>query len=160
MLKFVIFKINEENFGIGIEKVVEIQNTLELHSIPDMPEFMSGVMNLRGTLLPVIDLRKRFGMMPAGKRERVIVVRYEDEKIGLLVDEVEEILPLSPDQITPPSSVFRGIKAEYLSGLGKNGENVIIILNIDRVLSSEEKIKLLKSINMLEGKVAGNEKTA
>lgn len=155
MQKFTIFKIGNEIFGIGIERVVEILKAQKIFTIPGLPQFLSGVMTVRGNVVPVMDLRCRFGMKPSGNKERVIIVRYGKEKIGFLVDDIKEILSLSPDEIRNPPSIFKGFKTEYLTGLGKQGERIIILLNIDNLLTSEEKIRLTESIELLEEKGAG-----
>ena len=159
MRKFTIFKIGDELFGIGIERVVEILKVQKIFTIPGLPEFLSGVMSVRGNIVPVIDLRRRFGIKPSGNKERIIIVRYGQEKIGFLVDDIKEILSLSPEQIRTPPSIFKGFKTEYLTGLGKHGERIIILLNIDNLLTSEEKIILKESIGLLEEKGAGAGKT-
>jgi purine-binding chemotaxis protein CheW len=160
MQKFMIFKIGDETFGIGIERVVEILRIQKIFTIPGLPEFLSGVMSVRGNVVPIIDLRRRFGMKPLGKKERIIMVRYGKEKIGFLIDDVKEILSLSPEDIRIPPSIFKGFKTEYLTGLGKQGEGIIILLNIDSLLTSEEKIKLRESRELFEEKGAGISKAA
>jgi len=155
MQKFTIFKIGDEIFGIGIERVVEILKAQKIFTIPGLPEFLSGVMSVRGNIVPVIDLRRRFGIKPSGNKERIIIVRYGQEKISFLVDDIKEILSLSPEEIRTPPSIFKGFKTEYLTGLGKHGERIIILLNIDSLLTSEEMIMLKESIELLEEKGAG-----
>jgi purine-binding chemotaxis protein CheW len=155
MQKFTIFTIGDEIFGMGIERVVEILKIQRIFTIPGLPEFLSGVMSVRGNIVPVIDLRRRFGLKPSGKKERIIMVRYGKEKIGFLVDDIKEILSLSPEEIRTPPSIFKGFKTEYLTGLGKHAESIIILLNIDNLLTSEEKIQLKESIELLEEKGAG-----
>jgi len=155
MKKFTIFKIGDEIFGIGIDRVVEILKVQKIFTIPGLPEFLSGVMSVRGNIVPVIDLRRRFGIKPAGNKERIIIVRYGQEKISFLVDDIKEILSLTPEEIRTPPSIFKGFKTEYLTGLGKHGERIIILLNIDNLLTSEEKIILRESIGLLEEKGAG-----
>ena len=159
MPKYTIFKIGEEVFGIGIDRVVEILKSQKVFSIPGLPEFLSGVMSVRGYIVPVMDLRCRFGVQPAGGKERVIMVRYGKEKIGFLVDDIREILFLAPEEIRTPPSIFKGFRTEYLTGLGKHGEGIIILLNIDNLLTSDEKIRLRESMELLEEKGAGTGKT-
>jgi len=159
MHKFTIFKIGDEIFGIGIDRVVEILKVQKIFTIPGLPEFLSGVMSVRGNIVPVMDLRRRFGIKPAGNKERIIIVRYGQEKISFLVDDIKEILSLTPEEIRTPPSIFKGFKTEYLTGLGKHGERIIILLNIDNLLTSEEKIILRESIGLLEEKGAGAGKT-
>jgi len=155
MQKFTIFKIGDEIFGIGIDRVVEILKIQKIFTIPGLPEFLSGVMSVRGNIVPVMDLRRRFGIKPSGNKERIIIVRYGQEKISFLVDDIKEILSLSAEEIRTPPSIFKGFKTEYLTGLGRHDERIIILLNIDNLLTSEEKIILRESIGLLEEKSAG-----
>ena len=155
MQKFTIFKIGDEIFGIGIDRVVEILKIQKIFTIPGLPEFLSGVISVRGNIVPVMDLRRRFGIKPSGNKERIIIVRYGQEKISFLVDDIKEILSLSAEEIRTPPSIFKGFKTEYLTGLGKHDERIIILLNIDNLLTSEEKIILRESIGLLEEKSAG-----
>lgn len=159
-MKLTIFNISEETFGIDIARVLEILRVQKIFTIPGLPEFLSGVMSVRGAVIPVMDLRRRFGMKPAGRKERIILVRYDREKIGFLVDEIKEILVLHPDDIRPSPSIFKGFKTQYLSGIGKKDDRIILILNIDNLLTSEEKIWLQEATELLEEKSAGTGKTA
>jgi purine-binding chemotaxis protein CheW len=149
MRKFTVFAISGEIFGIAIERVVEIIRVQKVFSIPGLPGFLSGVMSVRGAVIPLIDLRRRFGTKPAGKKERIIIVRFEREKIGFLVDEVREILALSSEEITNPPSLFRGFRTEFITGLGKKDDTIIILLDVDNLLTSEEKIQLQESMEMM-----------
>ncbi|MBI5635090.1 MAG: purine-binding chemotaxis protein CheW [Nitrospirae bacterium] len=160
MSKFTIFNIGEDVFGVDIGRVLEILRVQKIFSIPGLPGFLTGVMSVRGAVIPVMDLRLRFGMKPAGKKERIILVRFGEEKIGFLVDEIREILLLNPEEIRPSPSIFKGFKTEYLTGLGKKGDQIIILLNIENLLTSEEKIWLKESKELLEDNSAGTGKTA
>lgn len=159
MQKFAIFQIAAEVFGITIDRVVEIIKVQKVFTIPGLPGFLSGVMNVRGLVVPLIDLRRRFGTEPSGRKERIIIVRFEQEKIGLLVDEIREIMSLAPEEMTRPPSIFKGFKTEYITGLGRKGDRIIILLNIDNLLTSEEKIILKESIGILGEGLAGTDKT-
>jgi purine-binding chemotaxis protein CheW len=149
-MKFAIFKLGEETFGIGITMVVEILNIQKIYSLPELPDFLSGVITVRGEVIPLLDLRRRFGIKSTEKKELIIVVRYDSEKIALLVDEIKEIITLAPEEITAPPAIFRGLKKKYLTGLGKKDERIVILLNIDYLLTSEEKIMLKDSEGILE----------
>lgn len=159
MQKFAVFRIAEEVFGITIDRVVEIIKVQKVFTIPGLPGFLSGVMNVRGQVVPLIDLRRRFGTESSGKKERVIIVRFDQEKIGFLVDEIREILSLVPEEMTRPPSIFKGFKTQYITALGRKGDSLIIILNIDNLLTSEEKIILKESIGILGEGLAGTDKT-
>lgn len=160
MAKYTIFNIGEDAFGIDIACVVEILKVQKIFSIPGLPSFLTGVMSVRGAVIPVMDLRLRFGMKPSGRKERIILVKFGREKIGFLVDEIREILMLNPEDIRPSPSIFKGFKTEYITGLGKKGERIIILLNVDNLLTSEEKIWLKESKVLLEDNSAGTGKTA
>lgn len=150
MNKFAVFRIAAEIFGIEIGRVVEIITPQEIFSIPGLPGFLAGVISVRGSVVPLIDLRKRFGTEPATRKERVIIVHFGREKAAFLVDEIKEILALSPEEITLPPALFKGFKTEYLDGIGRKDGRIIILLNVDNLLTSEEKIKLEESIEMIK----------
>lgn len=142
MGKIAVAGAGGEQFGIDINRVVEILKAQRVHVLPQLPAFLSGVVNVRGEVIPLLDLRKRFGISPSSTKERIVVIRSESEKVGLLVDGVREIVDLQPGEISEPPSMFRGLKTEYLTGIARKGENIIILLNIDTLLSSEEKIQM------------------
>jgi len=144
MEKYILFKVAGEGFGISIGQVVEIITSLKANPVPEVPEYISGVFTLRGDVIPLVDLRKRFGMTPVPRKERVIIIRSGKEKIGLLVDEVTEIKGFSEKELASTPGLMKGLKTEYLKGIARDGNGMAIILNIDRILSSEERI-LLKS---------------
>jgi len=149
-MKFAVFSIGQEDFGVEINKIVEILNTQKVYSLPELPDFLSGVITVRGEVIPLLDLRKRFDIQSSRTKELIILVRYDSEKIGLLVDEIKEILALNPEEITSPPAIFKGLKKKYLTGIGKRDDRIIILLNIDYLLSSEEKIMLKESEGTLE----------
>ncbi len=155
MSKFAVFTIAEEMFGVEIERVVEIIRGQKIFSLPGLPDFLSGVMSVRGGVIPIVDLRRRFGKKPSGKKERIIIARFGQEKIGLFVDGIKEIMSLTAEEITTPPSLFKGFSTEYLTGLGKKGGTIIILLNIDNLLTSEEKIMLKESMGLVEESGAG-----
>ena len=151
MKKFAVFKMGEEVFGVEIDRVVEILKTQKIFTLPELPDFLSGVITVRGEVIPLLDLRKRFGITSPHKKDRIILVRYDSEKIGLVVDKVEEIASLSTENIINPPSIFKGLKRKYLTGLGKKGEMIIILLNLNDLLTSEEKILLKESEEIFNG---------
>jgi len=151
MTKFAVFRMGDEVFGIEIERVVEILKPQKTHALPELPEFLSGVITVRGEVVPLLDLRRRFGIASTFKKARVMIVRYDNEKIGLVVDEVKEVTSLDKKDITHPPSIFKGLKKKYLTGLGKKGDMIIIILNLDDLLTSEEKIMLKESEGIFNG---------
>jgi len=154
MIKYAVFNIGEEEFGIDVRRIVEIINPQRIYKIPELPDFVSGVIDVRGEIIPIIDLRQRFGIQPS-QEGRIIVVLYDNNKIGLHVDEIKGIVTLSHAQIVSPPIIFKGLKRRYFSGLGKKDEGIIILLNIDEVLSSEEKIALKESEDIMQIKDVG-----
>jgi purine-binding chemotaxis protein CheW len=140
--KIAVINVGGEEFGLDIARVVEILRAQRIYHLPQLPSFFSGVINIRQDVIPLVDLRLRFGLSSSSRKERVVVVRLGSEKVGLLVDAVEEIITLQPGEESGPPSLVKGLKAEYLDGLAQKGERIIILLNIDSVLTSEEKLQI------------------
>jgi purine-binding chemotaxis protein CheW len=132
----------EEEFGIDIGKVVEILKAQRIYQLPQLPSFLSGVVNIRGEVIPLIDLRKRFGLRSDAAKERIIVIRSGGEKVGLLVDGVRDIVSLDPEEVVKPPGMFKGLRTEYMTGIGRRGDSIIVLLNLDTLLTSEERIQL------------------
>ncbi len=150
-----------EEFGIDIGRVVEILKVPRVYSLPHLPSFFSGVVNIRGEVIPLVDLRKRMGLVAAAPaKERVIVVRLDREKVGLLVDGVKEIIALEGGEIIKPHSMFKGLRTEYMRGIGRRGDSIIILLNLDTILTLEEKVELERAAKTLEVSGAGNEEAS
>jgi purine-binding chemotaxis protein CheW len=142
MRSFLIFRLGPEEFGIEIGNVVEIFSSQKIYEVPEMESYISGVINIRGEVVPLLDLRRRFGLKPAPKKERTVLVRTRAETLGLTVDEVKEILDFDDPEITKPPTIFKGLAAEFMVGLGKKEGRVIILLNLENILTREEIIKL------------------
>jgi purine-binding chemotaxis protein CheW len=112
-----------------------------------VPDFISGVITIRGEMIPIVDMRKRFGIKPEPGKERNVIVRSGKEKVGLLVDDVQEISDFKESEIMKPPIIFKGLKNKYMEGLGKSfsddqQERVVMLLNIEEVLTDDEKIQL------------------
>lgn len=146
MSKFAVFTISGEEFGLEIERIFEITKPQKITPLPNTPRFINGVINLRGTVIPLMDMRRRLNVEPSHHEERIIIAKMHGEKIGLLVDSVKEIVNIEKREIAPPSSIFKGLKPEYLNGIGKIGNRLIIILNLDSLLTAEE-IRLLGALS-------------
>ncbi|HHN65888.1 MAG TPA: purine-binding chemotaxis protein CheW [Nitrospirae bacterium] len=150
-MKHLVFTVKDEKFAIDIMRIVEILNPVDVHTIPDLPPFIDGVINLRGNIIPIINLRKRFDIDEPSEKARIIIIRFDNESVGLLVDSVVEIKELETEQISRPSRLFRGFRAEFIKGIANPGkEDVIIIMDIDKVLTTEEIVKLKESSKQLE----------
>lgn len=138
--KYLTFVLGGEEYGLEILKVREIIGLMEITSVPQTPVFIKGVINLRGKVIPVIDLRLKFGMEEAEPTEEtcIIVVDIGGAMIGILVDTVSEVLHVMTDQIEPPPSFGGSIDTGFILGMGKIKGKVKILLDIDRALSPEE----------------------
>ncbi len=134
--KYLSFRIGNEQYGIEIKHVTEIVGIQKITEVPDMPEYVKGVINLRGNVIPVVDIRLRFRMKAIEYDDRtcVIVVNVEESPIGLVVDAVREVISILPEQISPPPSVARGDISRYIKGMGRFENDVIILLAIDKLL--------------------------
>lgn len=139
-IQIVGLRIGRETFGIPIALVREIVRVPEITSVPNAPSYVEGVINLRGKIISVIDLRKRFGDpdLELTKKTRVVVVEIENRTVGLVVNSASEVLKLSPSDIEPPSSVFPDGEMDYVTGVGKLKDRLIILLELNKILKSGE----------------------
>ncbi len=151
--KYMTFKLADEEYGLEILKVREIIGLMDITRVPRTREFIRGVINLRGKVEPVVDLRLKFGMekIEATDQTVIIVVQYSFEgsefTMGILVDEVLEVLNISSEQIEPPPNFGTGaIDSDFILGVGKHDKRVIFLLDIDKVLTAEETGKLNKIV--------------
>lgn len=137
--KFLTFDLAEVGYGLEIRYVTEIIGIQKITDVPDMPSFIRGVINLRGKVIPVMDVRLRFNMpsRPYDERTCIIVVNLDGKSVGLVVDEVSEVLDIPAEEIEPAPNSRKG-KNRYIQGMGKVGEQVKILLDISRLLFDEE----------------------
>jgi len=142
--QLVIFELANEVYGVDIGRVQEIIRMTSITRLPRAPEFVEGVINLRGKVIPVVDLNKRFGLAQGErtKASRIVVVDVSDHTIGMVVDAVSEVLRVPANAIEPPSPVVTTIESDYIRGIAKVENRLIILLDLDKVLSWEEKKKL------------------
>jgi purine-binding chemotaxis protein CheW len=134
------FRIGNETYGVRIASVREIVRVPEITMVPNAPEVIEGVINLRGKIIPVMDLRKRFGSstVQPDKKNRILVVELENKLLGLIVSSASEVLKIPPSEIEPPASVFAESDASYVTGVGKLKGRLIILLDIARLLRQPE----------------------
>jgi Chemotaxis signal transduction protein len=137
--KFLTFALGAEEYGIEILNVREIICLMDITTVPQTPDYMKGVINLRGKVIPVIDLRLKFSMPEEVHTQEtcVIVVEVNNAQIGIIVDSVSEVLDIKSTAIEDAPSFGQGIDTDFIMGLGKTKEKIIILLDIDEVLSSE-----------------------
>lgn len=143
---FIVFVIGEKEFGVDVKQAREIIPTTELTVIPNSPDFLKGVLSLRGDIIPIIDLRKKLSLSGSSnnQNDKIIIVELDQNLIGMQVDDVREMMRISADKIAAPPRIVRGINSDYLSGVGKLEDRLLILLNLDKILSEEEIRKLDK----------------
>jgi purine-binding chemotaxis protein CheW len=152
--QLVIFKLGDEEFGVDILQVREIERLGQgITRVPKSPEFVEGVINLRGEIVPIVDLRKRFGLVlhSIGHESRIVIVEVANNQIGMMVDQVVEVLKVPISSIEMAPSITKGVDAYFLSGVAKIGERLIILLDLERALSADE----MKQINELQANSEG-----
>jgi purine-binding chemotaxis protein CheW len=139
--KVIVFALGQEEYGVEVEKVKTIERMQTLTRVPDAPEFIKGVINLRGVVTAVIDLRGRFGLLESEYTDssRIIIVSVGDIEVGLIVDSANDVIDIDSDLIDDPPEIVGGIKAKYLHGIAKVGDNrLLILLNLQEVLNKSE----------------------
>ena len=139
LLQLVGFHLSGEEYGIDILKVQEIIRMLPITRVPNAPKSVEGVINLRGKVIPVMNLRNKFSMedKQANKNTRIIVVNVGNKTLGVIVDSVSEVLRLSVDKVQPPPSVVTDNRSDYIKGIGKIGERLLILLDLDKIFAAE-----------------------
>jgi len=138
--KYLTFTVGSEDYGIDISHVTEIIGIQKITDVPDMPDYIKGVINLRGKVIPVMDVRLRFRMPSRQYDDRtcIIVVDVNGSAIGLVVDTVKEVVDVPPSQIELPPEVVERTAQQYLKGLGKLGEQVKILLDVEKLVRREQ----------------------
>jgi purine-binding chemotaxis protein CheW len=148
--QYLTFQLDDEVFAVEISKVREVLDFSDVTKVPQTPEFMRGVINLRGSVVPVVDMRLKFGMdgVEATVNTCIIIVEVvmdgEASVLGSLVDSVQEVLDIESSQIEPPPRIGTKLNTEFIRGMGKHNEEFVIILDIDKVFSADE-ISLLQA---------------
>ena len=142
--QYLTFKLEEEIFALDISKVREVLDFTTVTKVPRTPEFMRGVINLRGNVVPVVDMRLKFGMSRTEKTVNTCIiivevsVEGESTVLGALADSVQEVIDLEPEQIEPAPKIGTKLRTEFIKGMGKRDDHFIIILDIDKVFSADE----------------------
>jgi len=142
--QFISFSVGEEEYGLELLRVKEVIRVREITWLPKAPSFVKGIINLRGDVIPIIDLRDKFGLeaAEATAMTRVIVVEVDGKLMGMVVDSASQVVRIPADQIEPPPPVFGGFSKEFITGVGKIDDKLIVLLNIDAVLTAEERTQL------------------
>jgi purine-binding chemotaxis protein CheW len=156
-LQVVGFRIGRETFGLPISIVREIVRVPEITSVPNAPDYIEGVINLRGRIIPIVDLRKRFGdkTVEANKKNRIVVVELETRVIGLIVHSASEVLRIPPSEIEAPHNVFQEGELNYITGVGKLNGRLVILLDLSRILQRGELRRLDEAADAVAAVPAG-----
>lgn len=146
--QFIGFQLEDQEFGIGIDKVDEIIPPEEVTSLPGTADFIEGMIDLRGEVIIIVDLRRRLDFEDAPLEEtRIMVVELDRAKVGFIVDDASEVIKITPEEITTPSGGVAGIKDEYLAGVARLDERLVILLDLDKLLSTTERAKIADAGN-------------
>ncbi|MDO8941856.1 MAG: chemotaxis protein CheW [Desulfobacterales bacterium] len=145
--QLVTFRLGEEEYGVDILKVHEIDRMMDITEVPNAPSSIEGVINLRGKVIPVINLRKKFNLPPreADERTKIVVVDI-GTSAGMIVDSVSEVLRISSDIIEPPPPMTTGVSSEYIRGVGKLKDRLLILLDIEKLLGAREKTETASAV--------------
>ena len=144
-IKTIVFSIGGEEYGVEVEHVQTIERMLPITRVPNTPDFVKGVVNLRGVVIPVIHLASRFGLPEPEPTDqtRIVMIKYGDLEIGFIVDAANDVMDVDSDTIEEPPEVVGGIRAKYLRGIAKVGEGrLLVLLNLSEVLKKSEIIQL------------------
>jgi purine-binding chemotaxis protein CheW len=146
-MQVVTFHLGDEDFAVEITKVKEIILIEGITKVPQVPAYIEGVINLRGVIVPVIDLRKRLGMhtKAVDQESRIMITRLEDRSIGMIVDSVSKVMKIPRADIMPQPDSISSMAKDYLVGLAKVEKGILLIIDLEKVLSSPEKANLAKT---------------
>lgn len=144
ILQLVGFKIGNEEYAVDILMVQEIIRMMQVTKVPNAPYFVDGVINLRGRIIPVIDLRSKLGLerKEADKDKRIIVVEVSGKTVGFIVDSVTEVLRIPASITEPPPDIITNINSEFIKAVGKLEDRLLILIDLEKILSSNEKLEL------------------
>ena len=152
-LQVVAFRVGGEEFGLDVMKVKRVLKVPELRVVPKAPEFVEGVVSIADSIVPVIDMRKRFSVSESGGGGHLLVVEAGDSQVGLVVDEVPGVTNIAEEAVSPAPEFFKGLAGRYLEGIADDRGRLIILLNLEEILSSKERIALKKMLKE-EGKAS------
>src|SRR5690554_2276830 len=139
--QFIVFTIGDERFGVDVNQAREIIPSTDITRVPNSRDFVTGVINLREEIIPIIDLQKKLALNMSSARdidEKIIIIELDNSLIGMEVDNVSEMLRLSISDIAAPPKIVKGINRNYLSGVGKLEDKLLILLDLSKILSAEE----------------------
>lgn len=145
--QYVVFKLSNESYAVDIMNVSEITEPKKSTKVPNAPDFVEGIINLRGEIIPIIDLKKRFDIDNNSKStdRRIIVVNVENKNVGFMVDTADEVITIDEKDIDPPSNIITKSDRQFITGIGKVEDRILIILDLVKILS-ENQIQQLESM--------------
>lgn len=143
-IQLACFMVGEERYAADIMMIKEIILCRKVTHIPKAPDFIEGIINLRGKVIPVIDMRKRLGVQSIEQTSsaRIIIAKVEGKNVGIIVDSILKVLRVQKEDIQPAPRIIKGIESEYLSGIVRDGDDLVLILDMERVLTTTEKVRL------------------
>lgn len=146
-MQAVVFVLNNSYYGVPILQVQEIVKMTEITKLPNTPKFVEGIVNLRGQIIPIIDLRRRFNLPAAEVDEnwKILILKIEEVQFGVMVDQISEVEKVPTSLIEVPPKVVSGVRGEFINGIAKTNERLLILLDIEKILSVEE-IEILHDI--------------
>ncbi len=144
-VQLVVFNLCNEEYGVDIMQVKEIVNYMVPVKVPNAPEFIEGIINLRSEIIPIINLKKRFNIegQEIEENKRIIVMNINGKKVGFVVDDASEVISIENESIEPAPDIVIGVDRKYITGIGKSGERILIILELDKLFSEEEHEELV-----------------
>jgi purine-binding chemotaxis protein CheW len=144
-LKVIVFQLKDEEYAIPVQQVRSIEKVQHITRVPRTPNFVKGVINLRGVVTPIIDLRMRFGIeeAPVSENTRVIIVALGEIEVGFIVDAANDVIDIPTDAIEPTPEVVDAVEVDYINGVAKIGKRLLILLNLEKVLDNQQ-IKVTK----------------
>lgn len=147
--KVVVFKIEDEEYAVGIGQVERILEFEKITRIPDSPDFLVGLINYQGRIIPVIDLKRKFKLTGTNIRDnsKIIIAKEKDGDIGLIIDDVSQVMDISDEMLSLPPDIVSGIIKEYIKGIVKMEKRIIIYLDMAKIISFGEKEELEKVMN-------------
>jgi purine-binding chemotaxis protein CheW len=135
-MKVVVFQLKDKEYAVGVDVVESIEKLISITKVPNTPPYIKGVINLRGVVTPIVDLRERLGMevQALDDRARIIIVSLEEFEVGLIVDAANDVIDIPVDSIEPQPEVVGSIESEFISGIAKVDKRLLVMLNLDKVL--------------------------
>ncbi|GMN98521.1 chemotaxis protein CheW [Parageobacillus thermoglucosidasius] len=141
-LKVIVFQLKNEEYALPVQFVRSIEKIQHITRVPRTAHYVKGVINLRGVVTPIIDLRERFGFpsVPYSEQTRIIIVAFQDVEVGLIVDAASDVLDVPTSSIEPPPETIEAVEVDYIHGVAKIGRRLLILLNLEKVLGTESRL--------------------